>query len=66
MATLESIEALLREFKKNTEKHFEKLNGKVAENTAFRLKFMGALIVLSILSSSTIVSTILLWNKIMN
>jgi len=57
------IHALLLEFKKNTEDHFEKLNGQVGKNTAFRNKSLGGFAVISFIGLSSIVGTILLWTK---
>ena len=55
MATLESIETLLKEFKKNTENHFKVLNGSVAKNTSFRNKAIGGFIVVGFLGVTIIV-----------
>ena len=54
MASLESIETLLREFKKNTEEHLSKLNGKVDKNTKFRNMLIGGFVVVSVMGGTVL------------
>ena len=63
MASLESIETLLKEFKHNTETHLETLNGKVAANTGFRLKAMGGFAVLGFIGVGTLIGVVTIWLK---
>lgn len=53
----ETIYALLEEFKNDTTKHLAKLNGQVSDNTQFRLKALGGMIVIGFLGIGGIVTS---------
>ncbi len=44
--------------------HQKKTNGNVMKNTSFRLKFIGAISVISFIGIGNLIGLILLWNKI--
>jgi len=71
MATLETIEALLKEFKNSNEtqhneiiKRQDKTNGSVGKNTSFRNRVMGGMAVIGFLGIGSLISVALLWVKV--
>jgi len=71
MATLESLDTLIREKFKNNEKehaditdHLKKLNGQVKDNTTFRNKFTGGMTVIKIIGVVNIVAMVAFWFSI--
>lgn len=71
MASLDTIEALLKEFKKQNDEdhkemiaHHKETNGNVKANTLFRMKMIGGFAVISFIASANVVGLITLWIKI--
>jgi len=72
MASLETIEELLKALKKQNAldheemiAHQKETNGNVKANTAFRLKIIGGFTVVAFIGGANLVGLILIWTKVL-
>lgn len=69
MHSLGELTGSMRGLEKGVERidgHLATLNGQVKENTKFRNKALGALVVISFIASTNLIAFIISWLKIVN